>query len=92
MAHTIKEKAKLLGRVRRIRGQIEALERALESEKGCAEVLQQIAAVRGAVNGLMAEVVEDHIHTHVASPSIDSEAQRKKGADELVEVIRAYLK
>jgi DNA-binding FrmR family transcriptional regulator len=92
MAHTIKEKAKLLGRVRRIRGQIEALERALESEKGCAEVLQQIAAVRGAMNGLMAEVVEDHIHTHVANPSIETEAQRKQGADELIEVIRAYLK
>jgi FrmR/RcnR family transcriptional regulator, repressor of frmRAB operon len=92
MAHTIKEKAKLLGRVRRIRGQVEALERALEGEKGCAEVLQQIAAVRGAINGLMAEVVEDHIYTHVANPSIETETQRKQGADELVEVIRAYLR
>jgi DNA-binding FrmR family transcriptional regulator len=92
MGHTVREKTKLLARVRRIRGQVEALERALEAEKGCAEVLQQIAAVRGAMNGLMTEVIEDHVHTHVASPSITSEAERARGADELIEVVRAYLK
>ena len=92
MAHTIKEKTRLLGRVRRIRGQIEALERALESEKECVELLQQIAAARGAINGLMVEVVEDHVRTHVASPSIDTEVQRRQGTDELIEIIRTYLK
>ena len=92
MSHTVREKAKLLGRVRRIRGQVEALERALEAERGCAEVLHQIAAVRGAMNGLMAEVIEDHIQTHVANPRIAREAERQQGADELIEVIRAYLK
>ncbi|HEX4596367.1 MAG TPA: metal/formaldehyde-sensitive transcriptional repressor [Burkholderiaceae bacterium] len=92
MSHTVREKAKLLSRVRRIRGQVEALERALEAERGCAEVLHQIAAARGAMNGLMAEVIEDHVQTHVASPSIQSNAERSKGADELIEVIRAYLK
>jgi DNA-binding FrmR family transcriptional regulator len=92
MSHTVREKAKLLGRVRRIRGQVEALERALEAEKGCAEVLHQIAAVRGAMNGLMAEVIEDHIQTHVASQDIESHAERRRGADELIDVIRAYLK
>ncbi len=92
MSHTVREKAKLLGRVRRIRGQVEALERALEAEKGCAEVLHQIAAVRGAMNGLMAQVVEDHIRTHVASPEIVSEIERSRGADELIDVIRAYIK
>ena len=66
MSHTVREKTKLLGRVRRIRGQVAALERALEAEKGCAEVLHQIAAVRGAMNGLMTEVIEDHIQTHIA--------------------------
>jgi DNA-binding FrmR family transcriptional regulator len=92
MGHTVREKTKLLGRVRRIRGQVEALERALEGEKGCAEVLQQIAAVRGAINGLMAEVVEDHIQLHVANPAIKSATQRQQGADELIDVVRAYLK
>lgn len=92
MSHTVREKAKLLTRVRRIRGQVEALERALAAEQGCAEVLHQIAAVRGAMNGLMAEVIEDHIHTHIASPTITSDAERSTGADELIDVIRAYLK
>jgi DNA-binding FrmR family transcriptional regulator len=95
MAHTIREKAKLLGRVRRIRGQIEALERALEDERGCAAVMQQIAAVRGAVNGLMAEVIEDHLREHVVNPTgvaADVEAARAEGAAELIDVIRTYLK
>lgn len=91
MSHTVGEKSKLLGRVRRIRGQVEALERALDAEQGCAVVLQQIAAVRGAINGLMAEVMEDHIQTHIASPEITRHAVRSRGADELIGVIRAYL-
>jgi DNA-binding FrmR family transcriptional regulator len=92
VSHTIREKAKLLARVRRIRGQVEGLERALEAEKGCAEVLQQIAAIRGAMNGLMAEVLEEHVLTHVASPSITTQSERERGAEELIEVVRAYLK
>jgi len=92
MAHTVREKTKLLARVRRIRGQIEALERALDGEKSCAEVLQQIAAVREAINGLMAEVIEGHIHMHVANPAIETDAERTKGAEELIDVVRAYLK
>ncbi|RAP55683.1 metal/formaldehyde-sensitive transcriptional repressor [Oleiagrimonas sp. MCCC 1A03011] len=92
MSHTIRDKNKLLGRVRRIRGQVEALERALESEKGCTEVLHQIAAVRGAIHGLMMEVVEDHVQTHIASPELADDAERKQGADELIDVLRAYLK
>lgn len=90
MSHTTREKSKLLARVGRIRGQVEALERALEAEHGCAEVLQQIAAVRGAINGLMVEVMEDHIETHLAGSQND--AQRRQGADELMEVLRAYLR
>ncbi|MDB5755373.1 MAG: metal/formaldehyde-sensitive transcriptional repressor [Massilia sp.] len=92
MGHTARDKTKLLNRVRRLRGQVEAIERALENESGCVEVLHLIAATRGAMNGLMAEVIEDHIREHVASPAIDTDAERSQGADELVEVIRAYLK
>ena len=92
MGHTIREKSKLLGRVRRIRGQVEALERALEEERGCTAVMQQIAAVRGAVNGLMAEVLEDHIRVHVFTSDPDAEAERAAGADELIDLVRAYLK
>lgn len=92
MSHTAREKTKLLNRVRRIRGQMEAIERALEADSSCSDVLQLLAATRGAMNGLMAEVIEDHIREHVASPAIASDAERAKGADELVEVVRAYLK
>jgi DNA-binding FrmR family transcriptional regulator len=92
MSHTVREKTKLLARVRRIRGQVEALERALEAERGCAEVVQQIAAVRGAMNGLMVEVIEDHIRTHVANPAIAKDSERSKGADELIDVVRSYVK
>ena len=90
MSHTIRNKTSLLARVRRIRGQVEALERALEGEKGCQEIMQQIAAFRGAANGLMTEVIEEHVRTHVASPS--SNASRAEGADELIEIVRAYLR
>lgn len=91
MSHTKREKAKLLARVRRIRGQIEAIERSLEAEAGCAEVLHQLAASRGAMNGLMAEVIEDHVREHVAANDL-TEAARVEGTDELLDVIRTYLK
>lgn len=92
MSHISKEKTKLLNRARRIRGQVESIERALEGEMDCAEILHLLAATRGGLNGLMAEVIEDHIREHVASPDIESAADRMKGADELVEIIRTYLK
>ena len=92
MGHTSRQKTKLLNRVRRIRGQVEAIERALESESACAEVLHLLAATRGAMNGLMAEVLEDHVREHVASPVGLTDQERAQGADELVEVIRSYLK
>jgi DNA-binding FrmR family transcriptional regulator len=92
MVHTIKEKAKLLNRVRRVRGQIEAVERALDQEKGCADVLHLVVAARGAMNSLMAEVIEDHIRIHVVNPTRERNSSRAKGAEELIEVIQAYLK
>ena len=92
MSHTVREKSKLLGRVRRIRGQVEALERALDAEKGCAEVLHQIAAVRGAISGLMAQVLEEHIRTHIADRAITNDAERTQGANDLIDVLRTYLK
>lgn len=89
--HTIREKTKLLNRVRRVRGQIEAIERALEKEQGCAAVLHLVVAARGAMNGLMAEVIEDHIHLHVADPAL-LDPDRARGAEELVEIVQSYLR
>ena len=90
VAHTIKEKAKLLARVRKVRGQLEAVERGIENETSCTEVLHSIAAARGAINSLMAEVIEDHIRIHVVAPAQD--AERTKGAEELIEAVQSYLK
>lgn len=91
MSHTVREKSKLLARVRRIQGQAAALGRALEAEKGCGEILHQIAAIRGAINGLMTEVIEDHVQFHVADPTL-GERERRDGAAELIDVIRTYVK
>ena len=92
MAHTVREKKKLLNRVRRIRGQMEAVERALDSERDCADVLQLITAARGAINGLMAEVIEDHIRHHVVDPSRAVDPDQSRGAEALIDVVRSYLK
>jgi DNA-binding FrmR family transcriptional regulator len=90
MAHTRREKMKLLNRVRRIRGQVEAVERALEEEQGCATVLHMIVAARGAMSSLMTEVIEEHIRLHVVDP--ERGAERSRGAQELIEAVQAYLK
>lgn len=90
MSHTIREKSKLIARVKRIRGQVEAVERALEAELGCADVLQLLASVRGAVGGLTAELIEDHIRCHVLDASAAKE--QRQGAEELIDVVRSYLK
>ncbi len=92
MPHTIREKTKLLNRVRRIRGQIEAVERALEEEKGCTEVLHTVAAARGAINSLVAEIIEDHIRMHVTDPAREGDSARARGAEELIGVVQSYLK
>ena len=92
MAHTVHDQTKLLQRIRRIRGQVNAVEQALINEKDCASVLMTLAATRGAINSLMSEVLEGHVRFHVLSPEGKPSAGQKKAADELIEVIRTYLK
>ena len=92
MAHTTRNKKKLLGRVRRIKGQVEAVERALESEADCASVLQLIASTRGAIGSLMNQVMEEHVLVHL----VDSSRGRKGGnaaeVREFIEVLRTCIK
>jgi len=92
MGHTTRNKTKLLNRVRRIRGQVEAVERALENETDCAQILQLVAAVRGATNGLMAQLLEDHIRFHVVDPDREADPEKAKAAGELIDIVHAYLK
>jgi DNA-binding FrmR family transcriptional regulator len=90
MPHTIRNKKPLLTRVRRIKGQVEALEKALGQESECAAVLQQIAAVRGAVDGLMAEVVEGHLREHVVAKG--GPHRQQEDLEAVIQVLRSYLK
>jgi FrmR/RcnR family transcriptional regulator, repressor of frmRAB operon len=92
MAHTSRDKEKLLIRVRRIRGQVEAIERALGGEHECSEVLQLVAACRGALNSLMAELVEWHIWFHVLDPNRSKDSAQAAAAEELIDIVKAYLK
>lgn len=92
MSHTVRNKQKLLQRVRRIRGQVEAVERALDEEAGCEKVMHLIAAVRGATSGLMAEVVEDHVRTHLVDAERHPGALNSEATDQLLDVVRAYLR
>jgi DNA-binding FrmR family transcriptional regulator len=91
MAHLSSNKDQLLARVRRIAGQVAAIEKAIDGEAGCSAVLHQVAGARGAINGLMDELIEDHLREHVARPGL-SDASRAVGADELIAVVRRYAK
>ena len=91
MPHSPEEKKKVLARVRRIRGQCDALERALQAGADCGPVLQQIAAIRGAVNGLMSEVMEAHIREEFGQPA-GTDAQRQARIEEMTGLVRSYLK
>jgi DNA-binding FrmR family transcriptional regulator len=92
MAHSIQDKSRLLQRVRRLRGQVEAIERALEKNADCSRVMQLTVSARGAANGLMAQLLEDHIRIHVSDPTRDRDRERARGAKHLIDVVHAYLK
>jgi len=92
MGQVAKEKVKLLNRVRRLRGQIEAIERAVENGQECTDVLQQATSCRGALDGFIAEVIEDHIREHMVDPRADRDDPRVAAAEELVDIVHQYLK
>ena len=91
MPHSVEDKKRAITRLRRIKGQAEALERAVADGVQCGPMLQQLAAMRGAINGLMEEIIEEHAREHVANPGL-SEEERNKGVEELLEAIRRYSK
>ncbi len=91
MEHTRRDKGRLLSRVRRMQGQVKALERLLQDERECTDVLQQIAAVRGAAPGLMADVLEEHLHEHLGERS-GSARQRAQDLRNVAHIVKRYLK
>jgi DNA-binding FrmR family transcriptional regulator len=88
--HTTKERAKLLNRVKRVQGQMEKVKKTLSEEHDCTQVLMLLAAVRGGINSLMAEVLEDHIRLHLLGGG--SAPLTPDLGEELIDLVRAYLK
>ncbi len=91
MTHVEREKTKLLNRLRRIRGQVEALERAVHEGAACTSILQQSTACRGAIEGFIAEVIEDHTREHFIDLTVGPDDSRTLAAEELVSVVHSYL-
>jgi len=91
MSHTTKNKVKTLSRVRRIIGQVEAIERALEGDSECEDILQLVASCRGALNGLMAELIEGHLRFHVLVEGQKTLPSQREAADELMAVVKRYF-
>ena len=89
--HTKKNKEKLIARARRIRGQVEALERALDEEQECADILRLITSARGAMNGLMVELLEEQLRFHVLDPNQTLSSEQASAAEGLIETIRSYV-
>lgn len=86
-----REKQKLLSRIKRLAGQIDAAERSVTEGDECADILMLLAAIRGGVNGLMAEILEDHIRLHITHPERRTESPEELTED-LIGLVRAYLK
>jgi DNA-binding FrmR family transcriptional regulator len=91
LSHTTKNKTKMLSRVKRIKGQVEAIERALGGEGECEDILQLVASCRGALNGLMAELIEGHLRFHVLAPDKKALPSQLEAADELIAVVKRYF-
>ena len=92
MSHTVKDKQQLLLRAKRIQGQVEALVRALDEERDCSDVLQVMSAARGAMNSLMAELLEGHIRSHVLNGKQRPTSGQVAAADEVIDMVKSYLK
>ncbi|MEL6474807.1 MAG: metal/formaldehyde-sensitive transcriptional repressor [Pseudomonadota bacterium] len=90
MTHLSRENSKLIARLRRIKGQVDGVERALEAGTDCTEVLRQIASIRGAMTGLTNEVFEEYLRSHVVDAPDDD--AREKGAEEMIQILKSYLK
>jgi DNA-binding FrmR family transcriptional regulator len=92
MGHTVREKQKLVNRIKRIRGQVAAVEELLAEDIDCERALHTLAACRGAINALMAEILEDHVRYHVVDPTTPPDSEQAEAAEQLIDLLRAYLR
>ena len=92
MAHTAGEKKQLLTRINRIQGQMKSIREAIEEEKACEDVLQQIAACRGAMNSLLVEIVEGEIRFHVLDKNAKVDSNQTRAAENLIGILHRYIK
>ncbi len=92
MVHIVSDKQKLLNRIRRIGGQVSGVEKALQDDQDCVTTLQTLVACHGAMKSLMAEIIEDHVRSHVVDPNDKPTSQQSQAAEELIEVVKSYLK
>ncbi len=88
MSHLSKEKLDLVTRTKKVIGQLESVLRGVNDDEQCADVLQRLAAARGAINSLMGELLEDHIRNHMPQNSKSS----TEAADDVIDIVRTYLK
>jgi DNA-binding FrmR family transcriptional regulator len=92
MAHTTRDREKLILRIKRIRGQLDGIQRMLDDGDDCFAVLQTVTACRGALTGLMTEVIEGHVRDHILDPKQEPTAAQRRAAEELLEILRAFLR
>lgn len=92
MSHTVNNKQELLLRAKRIQGQVDALVRALDEERDCSEVRHVMSAARGAMNSLMAELLEGHIRDHLLNGKQRPSSKQLTAADEVIDMVKSYLK
>jgi DNA-binding FrmR family transcriptional regulator len=92
MAHTTRDREKLVMRIKRIRGQVDGIQRMLDESDDCFAVLQTVAACRGALTGLMTEVIEGHVREHILDPTQEPTAEQRRASEQLIEVLRAFLR
>lgn len=90
-SHTLREQKSLINRVRRLRGQVDAVERSLESNASCSEIIQRVTAARGAIDGLMAELLEEHVREYLLAEAPMAGEERRRAAEELIGIIHSYL-
>ena len=88
----LEEREKLRNRIRRIRGQLNAVEKALTANEGCSAALHSLTACRGAMDSLLYEIIEEHIRFHIIDPATQPSTGQAEATQDLLDALHAYLR